>query len=100
MLAIHLIAIGSVVILFLVLTMIATGHEEYTEVKTDLYNKFSEDLDYTIDLMKDLTPNEADRKIDEFENKWSYVIGSHQMKTAVGRLIDAQYRYTVSNSHN
>lgn len=94
MIAMHMIAVASVFIVFLVLTMIASGHEEYTEIQTDLYNKFSQDLDYTIDLMKDLTPTEADRKIDEFENKWSYVIGSHQMKTAIGRLIDAQYRYT------
>lgn len=96
MLAIHLIAIGSVVIVFLVLTMIATGHEEYTEVKTDLYNKFSEDLDYTIEIIKELTPKEQDRKIDEFENKWNYCINNKQLKTAIGKLIDAQFR---SSSH-
>ena len=92
MLALHLLAIGSVLIVGLVMSMIYSGREEYVEIKADLHNAFSKDLDYTIDLMKELTPGEQDRKIDEFESKWNYCINDRQLKTAIGKLIDAQYR--------
>ena len=95
MLAIHLLAVGSVMIVGMVLMMIYTGKEEYIEIKTDLHNAFSKDLDYTMELMKDLTPSEQDRKIDEFEAKWNYCINDRQLKTAIGKLIDAQYRAQV-----
>jgi hypothetical protein len=95
MLVYHILALGSVLIVGLVLLMIYTGKDEYIEVKVDLHNAFSKDLDYTIDLMKDLSPSEQDRKIDEFENKWNYCINDRQLKTAIGKLIDAQYRAQV-----
>jgi hypothetical protein len=92
MLIYHILALGSVLIVGLVMMMIYAGKEEYIEIKTDLHNCFSRDLDYTIELMKDLTPSECDRKIDEFENKWNYCINERQLKTAIGKLIDAQMR--------
>lgn len=96
MLVYHILAVGSVMILGMVLMMVYSGKDEYVEIKTDLHNAFSRDLDYTIDIMKDLTPKEQDRKIDEFENKWNYCIKDSQLKTAIGKLIDAQFR---SSSH-
>jgi hypothetical protein len=96
MLAIHILAVGSVMIVGIVMMMIYTGRDEYVEIKTDLHNRFSNDLDYTIELMKDLTPSECERKIDEFESKWNYCISDRQLKTAIGKLIDAQFRYSSS----
>jgi hypothetical protein len=96
MLLIHIIAIASVLVTGWALIIIYAGGEEYIELKTDLHNKFSSDLDYTIELMKDLTPNECEKKIDEFESKWGYCINDRQLKTAIGKLIDAQFRYSNS----
>ena len=91
MIALHLIAVASVVVVFLFMCMLHSGHDEYMELKTELYNKFTEDFNYTLDLIKDLTPREADMKIDEFEEKWTNYISSHQLKAAIGKLIEQQF---------
>jgi hypothetical protein len=91
MLVYHILAVGSVMIVGMVMLMIYSGKDDYQQIKLELHQKFNEDFLYTQDLIRELTPRESDMKIDEFEDKWMNYVSKSELKAAIGKLIEAQY---------
>ena len=67
-----------------------SGKDNYDELKKHIQNQFLADLAYNLDIIGELTPKEADFRIDEFEDKWKGYVSDSELKVAIGRLIESQ----------
>jgi hypothetical protein len=67
-----------------------SGKDNYDELKKHIHNQFLADLSYNLDIIGELTPKEADFRIDEFEDKWKGYVTKAELNNAIGKLIEAQ----------
>jgi hypothetical protein len=86
----HIFFIIIAVSVMYLLTIVHSGKDKYEELKNHIHRKFMEDLAYTIDIVGELTPKEADFRIDEFEERWKGYVTKAELNNAIGKLIEAQ----------
>lgn len=95
MLAYHIFFVGTAIGIFFIFTILYSGKDEYEEINSEIYKRFNMDLTYTLDIIQELTPREADFKIDEFEERWHGIVSNGQLKQAIGRLIQATFEVGI-----
>jgi|LakMenE01Jun11ns_1017448.scaffolds.fasta_scaffold9555350_3 hypothetical protein len=86
----HIIFLLSGILLIFGFTVMHSGKDNYDELKKHIHNQFLADLAYNLDIIGELTPKEADFRIDEFEDKWKGYVSDSELKVAIGRLIESQ----------
>jgi hypothetical protein len=89
-LGIYLLVLGSGCLILFALGLAKASKDDYECLRSELDIKFDQDLDYCLDLVKELNYREGDRRIDEFEEKWVSYIPKDKLIRAIGKLVEAQ----------
>jgi len=86
----HLFFIFTTIVAMYLLTLFTSGKDNYEELRQHIHKQFLADLAYNLDIIGELTPKEADFRIDDFEDKWKGYVDKSELNTAIGKLIEAQ----------
>ena len=85
----HIFFIVTAVTVFYLFTIMHSGKDDYEALRQHIHKQFLADLAYNLDIIGELTPKEADFRIDDFEDKWKGYVDKSELNTAIGRLIEA-----------